>query len=63
MISCEEQNWMTASADMNRQHFVFEKSIRLNVANETMEEKHLTVRWALRKADASVIRRNPRRSP
>ena len=56
MISCEEQNWMTASADMNRQHFVFEKSIRLNVANETMEEKHLTVRWALRKADASVIR-------
>lgn len=47
---------MTASADMNRQHFVFEKSIRLNVANETMEEKHLTVRWALRKADASVIR-------
>ena len=56
MISCEEQNWMTASADMNRQHFEFEKSIRLNVANETMEEKHLTVRWALRKADASVIR-------
>lgn len=56
MISCEEQNWMTASADMNRQHFAFEKSIRLNVANETMEEKHLTVRWALRKADASVIR-------
>ena len=47
---------MTASADMNRQHFAFEKSIRLNVANETMEEKHLTVRWALRKADASVIR-------
>ena len=56
MISCEEQNWMTASADMNRQHFAFEKSIRLNVANETMEEKQLTVRWALRKADASVIR-------
>lgn len=56
MISCEEQSWMTAAKDMNRQHFAFEKSIRLNVTNETMEEKHLTVRWALRKADASVIR-------
>ena len=56
MVSCEEQNWMTASADMNHQHFAFEKSIRLNVANETKEEKHLTVKWALRKADASVIR-------
>ena len=56
MISCEEQNWMTASADMNRQHFTFEKSIRLNVTNETFEEKKLTVRWALRNADASVVR-------
>ena len=39
MISCEEQSWMTAAKDMNRQHFAFEKSIRLNVTNETMEEK------------------------
>lgn len=56
MISCEEQNWLTASADMNRQHFTFEKSIRLNVTNETFKEKKLTVRWALRNADASVVR-------
>ena len=56
MISCEEQNWMTASADMNREHFTFEKSIRLNVTNETFEEKKLTVRWALRNADASIVR-------
>lgn len=55
MISCEEKNWMTAGADMNRQHFVFEKSIRLNVTNETLQNKKLTVKWALRNADASVV--------
>jgi len=36
MVSCEEQNWMTAEANMNREHFVYEKSIRLNVTNETL---------------------------
>ncbi len=56
MISCEEQSWMTAAADMNRQHFSFEKSIRLNVTNETKEEKHLILTWALRNADATVVR-------
>lgn len=56
MISCEEQNWMTAEANMNREHFEYEKSIRLNVTNETLEEKKVLVRWALRNADATVIR-------
>ena len=28
----------------------------MNVTNETFEEKKLTVRWALRNADASVVR-------
>lgn len=56
MISCEEQGWMTAAADMNREHFDFEKSIRLNVANETLEDKQVTVKWALRNADSSVVR-------
>ncbi|WP_070042965.1 beta-mannosidase [Robinsoniella peoriensis] len=56
MISCEEQNWMTASADMNRQHFDFEKSIRLNVTNETALQRHVTVKWALRNADASIVK-------
>ena len=56
MISCEEQGLMTADIELNRQHFgEFEKSIRLNVANETMEDECLTVRWALRNARAEVI--------
>ncbi|MGN1140259.1 MAG: glycosyl hydrolase 2 galactose-binding domain-containing protein [Oliverpabstia sp.] len=56
MISCEEQGWMTAQADMNREHFEFEKSIRLNVTNETLNDKKVTVIWALRNADSSVVR-------
>lgn len=56
MISCEEQNWMTSGIDMNHQHTDFEKSIRLNVTNETRERKTVTVRWALRNADASIVR-------
>ncbi|NCC44900.1 MAG: glycoside hydrolase family 2 protein, partial [Clostridia bacterium] len=56
MISCEEQGWMTAAADMNREHFEFEKSIRLNVTNETLADKKVTVKWALRDAKANILR-------
>lgn len=56
MISCEEQGMMSAAADMNREHFVFEKSIRLNVANETMQAADVTVRWALRNPKAEILR-------
>ena len=35
IISCREEGWMPREANMNRQHFTFEKSIRLNVVNET----------------------------
>lgn len=56
MLSCEEQGLMTAGKDLNREHFEFEKSIRLNVANETRKDAEVTVRWALRKASAEVIR-------
>lgn len=56
MISCEEKGWMTAAADMNREHFAFEKSIRLNVTNETLADRKVTVKWALRDAFAQVLR-------
>ena len=41
---------MTQEANMNRQHFEFEKSIHLNVSNETLTEKKLTVKWQVRNA-------------
>lgn len=56
MVSCEEQSWMTAGANMNRQHFEFEKSIRLNVANETLQDRKVLVRFAVRNAKAEILR-------
>lgn len=57
LVSCEEQSWMTAGADMNRQHFEFETSIRLNVTNETLADRTIAVKWALRNEDSSVVRK------
>lgn len=41
---------------MNRQHFVFPKSIRLHVANETMEPREILVKWQIRNAKAQILR-------
>lgn len=41
---------------MNRQHFVFPKSIRLHVANETLEDREILVRWQIRNAKAEILR-------
>lgn len=47
---------MTQEADMNREHFAFEKSIRLNVANETRQEQRVQVSWAVRNVKAEILR-------
>lgn len=54
MISCEEEGWLTQEIHMNNEHFKVDKSIRLNVANETFQEEKLIVRWAVRDNDANV---------
>ena len=41
---------------MNRQHFAFEKSIHLNVSNETRMERKITVKWQIRNAKAQILR-------
>lgn len=56
MISCHEEGWMTQEADMNREHFEFEKSIHLNVANETRQDAQVEVRWQLRNSNADILR-------
>ena len=56
MLSCEEQGLMSSGRVLNWQHFEeFEKSIRLNAANETRQETVVTVRWALRNPKAEVL--------
>jgi beta-mannosidase len=57
MISCEEQGLMSSEKQLNREHFDFEKSIRLNAANETMQDAQVTVRWALRNPKAEILQR------
>lgn len=56
LLSCQEEGMMTVEADMNREHFEFEKSIHLNIANETMKEERVQVSWALRNAKAEILR-------
>ncbi len=55
LLSCQEEGMMTQEADMNREHFVFEKSIRLNVANETREKQSVQVSWAVRNTKAEIL--------
>ena len=55
MISCQEESWLTQEANMNRQHFVFEKSITLNVTNETLKDREILVKWHLRNASAEIL--------
>lgn len=56
MISCQEESWLTQEANMNRQHFQFEKSIHLNVTNETLKDRKILVKWAVRNASAQILR-------
>lgn len=56
MISCQEESWLTQEANMNRQHFQFEKSIHLNVTNETLKDRRIMVKWAVRNASAQILR-------
>lgn len=57
MISCEEEGMLGSGQELVRLPFDFPKSIRLNVTNETMREEMLTVKWQLRDASASILRR------
>lgn len=56
MISCDEEGILTQDTNPNAEPYEVKKSIRLNVANETMEEVCVTVKWALRDAKAQVKR-------
>ena len=55
-ISCEEEGLLTQTMNVNAEPFDVKKSIRLNVTNETLNEKKAVVKWQLRTPDAAVIR-------
>ena len=55
MVSCEEKGEISERPFCIAQPAPFEKSARLHVANETMEEVRGEVRWQLRNPDSSVL--------
>ncbi len=56
LLSCEEEGILTQDTNPNAQPYEVKKSIRLNVANETLQEKHLQVEWKLRDNEGRVLR-------
>ena len=56
MISCAEEGVLTQDPNPNAEPYEVKKSIRLNVANESMENIQVTVKWALRDARANIKR-------
>ena len=61
LLSAEEEGELTQNPKINEFHpEPIERSIRLNVSNETMEEVSGQVRWALRCPDGSIVRAGER---
>jgi beta-mannosidase len=59
MVSCNEEGILTQNPNANHQPGVkaaIKKSFRLSVANETMNERTLAVRWEIRDASGNVLR-------
>lgn len=56
MVSCQEEGLLTQSMNVNAEPFDVRRSIRLNVANESISTRNGTVKWQLRNIDGSVIR-------
>lgn len=56
MISCEEEGMMNSGQELVRLPFEFSKIIRLNVANESMKEEAILIKWQLRNAAAEILR-------
>ena len=48
MISCEEDSLLNQSMNVNEEPFEVKKAIRLNVTNESMMDRNVTVKWQLR---------------
>lgn len=54
LLSCCEESTLTQETNVNAEGINIRKSAQLNVSNETMCDKDLTVRWALRDANAAI---------
>ena len=55
MISCEEEGMLGSGQELVRLPFEFNKSIRLNVTNESMHDEKVHVRWQIRNSSAEIL--------
>lgn len=55
MISCCEEGLLTQDPNPNARMYEVEKSIHLNVTNETTKEQKVTVKWSLRDNHSVII--------
>ena len=55
LISCQEEGILSQDTNVNAEPYDLKKSTHLNVSNETLRDFDGTVRWSLRRPDASVI--------
>lgn len=56
LLSCQEEGMMSAQVNLNRQHPEYEKSVRFNVSNETLTERHVRVCFEVRNTRAQILR-------
>lgn len=56
MISCREEGILTQDTNTNAEPYEVKKSIALCVANETLADKTVLVRWSLRDAKSRIKR-------
>jgi beta-mannosidase len=56
MLSCEEEGILTQNVNVNAEPYEVKKSIQLCVANESLKDEKVTVRWALRNNKAEIKR-------
>ncbi len=48
LLSCEEKSTVSEGIEINSEKTAFTPAIKLNVSNETMKDRELTVEWELR---------------
>jgi len=58
MLSCEEEGILTQNTNVNAEPYDVKRSIRLSLANESMQEVTATVRWALRDRFGKILRQD-----
>ena len=56
LLSCCEEGMLSQEPNVNAEPYDMEKSIRLSVSNETMQDRAVTVKWALRGKNGNIQR-------